>query len=409
MPFEYINELLNLPEVNIVNVEIEDDHAIIEVTPVDYVQNCPCCQSSSVIRNGIPYKRNIRHLAAFDKTVDLRIPAISLFCKTCHATFTWTYTFVEFKKRYTKAFSAFLARQTYGTTVEQISDEQQVPYSTMERIFKRELHEKSEQIQKQVYQEAVERDNLVLGIDDFAIRKGHTYNTGLHDLKGGRFLDVISGRKGDELRDYAEKHPLFKQLNPVAVVIDLAKMYHTFCAEWFPNAIRIADRFHVNRYVTEALQDVRRSVQTNLSSQAQKSLKAKARLLIKRADDLTKEEAVIVQECLSYDKRLENTYKWKEDFITWYDCAPDVKTATIWFERWCEQGQALSLVEVEECLKTMYNWKEEIINYHRLRYTNAAVEGRNNRIKALQRRLYFTRNQSVYKERIIVECNRDLA
>ncbi|WP_017727075.1 transposase [Halalkalibacterium ligniniphilum] len=68
-------------------------------------------------------------------------------------------------------------------------------------------------------------------------------------------------------------------LNPVAVAMDLAKAYHTFCQEWFSRAIRIADRFHVNRYVTEALQDVRRMVQKDLSSHAKKKLKANARLL----------------------------------------------------------------------------------------------------------------------------------
>ena len=261
MPFQYINELLHLPEVKVIHVEIEECHATIELEPVKQVQPCPCCHSSSVIRNGTPYKRTIRHLAAFDKSVDLLIPAIYLACKDCEATFIWDYSFVEPKKRYTKAFSALLARQTYGTTVEHISHEQQVPYSTMERIFKHDLHEKSEQIQQQVYQEAIERENLVLGIDDFAIRKGHTYNTGLHDLKGGRFLDVIHGRNGEELQKYAEKHEYFKLLNPMAIVMDLAKAYHTFCKEWFPNAIRIADRFHVNRYVTEALQEVRRMVQ----------------------------------------------------------------------------------------------------------------------------------------------------
>ena len=213
MPLHYINALLDLPEVKIVNVEIEKHHAIIELIPVDSVQECPCCHSSSVIRNGVPYKRNVRHLAVFDKSVDLRFPAICLLCKECGATFTWTYPFVEPKKRYTNVFSSFLARQTHGTTVAHTSNEHQVPYSTMERIFKRDLHEKSEQIQKQVYQEAVERNGLVLGIDDFAIRKGHTYNSGLHDLKGGRFLDVIHGRKGEELRDYAEKHDRFKLLN----------------------------------------------------------------------------------------------------------------------------------------------------------------------------------------------------
>src|SRR5699024_7219410 len=128
-----------------------------------------------------------------------------------------------------------------------------------------------------------------------------------------------------------------------AVVMDLAKAYHTFCKDWFPGAIRIADRFHVNRYVTEALQDVRRLVQKDLSPQAKKRLKSKARLLNKREEDLTEEERTIVQECLGYDVRLAETYEWKEGFITWYDCAPNVKIARIWFERWYNRGKSIGL------------------------------------------------------------------
>ncbi|GIO23007.1 transposase [Oceanobacillus sp. J11TS1] len=164
MPYQYINELLDLPEIKIVNIEIEEDHAIIELTPVNHTQDCPYCHSTFVKRNGIPYKRDIRHLAAFEKSVDLRIPAICLACNDCYSTFTWEYSFVEPKKRYTKAFSTHLARQTYGATVTYTSMEEQVPYSTIERISKRNLHEKSEEIQEQVYQDAVERENLVLGI-----------------------------------------------------------------------------------------------------------------------------------------------------------------------------------------------------------------------------------------------------
>ncbi|TYR80508.1 transposase [Priestia megaterium] len=48
----------------------------------------------------------------------------------------------------------------------------------------------------------------------------------------------------------------------------------------------------------------------------------------------------------------------------------------------------------------MKNWQEEICNYHSLRFTNAVVEGKNNKIKALQRRHYFTRNPNCYKQRI---------
>lgn len=103
-------------------------------------------------------------------------------------------------------------------------------------------------------------EGLVLGIDDFAIKKGHTYNTGIHNLRGETMLDVLDGRKLENLRTYARQHPDFLRPKPKAVVMDLAQAYHTWIRECFPEAIRIADRFHVHGYVIESVQTVRKSV-----------------------------------------------------------------------------------------------------------------------------------------------------
>ena len=84
---------------------------------------------------------------------------------------------------------------------------------------------KSRSVQAACKEKAIASSQLVLGIDDFAIRKGHTYNTGLHDLRGGTFLDVIPGRRLEELRSYYQENPLWADLQPAAVVMDLAKGY----------------------------------------------------------------------------------------------------------------------------------------------------------------------------------------
>lgn len=93
----------------------------------------------------------------------------------------------------------------------------------------------------------------MLGIDDFAIKKGHTYNTGIHNLRGETMLDLWAGRKLEDLREYAQANPHFLALKPKTVVMDLAKAYHTWIAECFPQAIRIADRFHVHGYVIQSV------------------------------------------------------------------------------------------------------------------------------------------------------------
>ena len=331
-----------------------------------------------------------------------------MMCKHCEASFVWQYECVAPGERYTKQFKASLPSHVLGATVTHAAKLNHTPATTVERIFKQWMESESSLVQVACKEKALESSQLVLGIDDFAIRKGHTYNTGLHDLRGGTFLDVIPGRTLEELRAYYQEHPQWAELQPVAVVMDLAKGYHTFIKEVYPSAIRIADRFHVNRYVIETLQLIRRQVQKDLSSRARQQLKQNHRLLGKRNDQLTDNEAILVNQFLQYSEVLCAVYEWKESFITWYDCSASHALAELGFVRWLDQGEQIGHSAVQECLKTMKNWQKEICNYHHLRFTNAAVEGRNNKIKALQRRHYFTRNPKHYKQRILLECNEEL-
>lgn len=158
--------------------------------------------------------------------------------------------------------------------------------------------------------------------------------------------------------------------------MDLAQAYHTFVKTMYPAAIRIADRYHVNRYVTEALQNIRKSVQKELSPFAKKDLKKYFRILGKRNDQLTANEQVTLQRLLSYSPLLKCVYWWKEAFIEWYDCSATYELAKKGFQRWLNVGEQIEHPAVQDCLSTMKNWQEEICNYHQLRFTNAAVEGK---------------------------------
>lgn len=219
-------------------------------------------------------------------------------------------------------------------------------------------------------------------------------------------LDLLPGRKLADLRNYAKSHPEFMLLKPKAVVMDLAKAYHTWISECFPKAIRIADRFHVHGYVIVALQKIRKTIQSELSPRAKAWLKANHRLLNPQVESLSAESKKTLEELLGYSPLLRKCWEWKEAFTTWYNYSPNAETATNGFNRWCEQGDKIDHEAVKSGLKTMRNWKNEIINYHRCRWTNATIEGRHNRIKAYQRRHYFTRNRDRYKTGILVECNR---
>lgn len=406
MHLQDITDLLNLQGVVVSKFMYGYEDAVyITLEPVEHTQNCPCCNSSNIIRRGSAGYRKIRHLPIFEYKTILRAPRIKMSCNDCCACFTWQYTFVTGKSRYTDIYKENISKRVPGATVSHCSQTSDVPYSTVERIYKSYVDSIVPQIQEKVILESNNTNKLVLGIDDFAIRKGHTYNTGIHDLRNGTLLEIIPGRKLEELRKHKEVNPKLFELKPYAVVMDLASYYHTFAQEVYPNAIRIADRFHVNGYAIEALHGVRKRISQELPSYGRILLKRNKSILEKRNENLTTKEKVILEQLLSLSPQLKAVYEWKEKLIEWYDCCTSTIQAENLFNKWCKKGHLLNIQEIDAALITFENWAQEIINYHRCRYTNAAVEGRNNKIKALQRRHYFTRNKNYYKGRIMLECN----
>lgn len=409
MQTHYINEMLDIPELKIRQIlPMSTDEVHIELTPVAQKQCCPICRSDEfVILKGSNGVRKVRHLPVFEKKVYLLLSAIRMLCSKCEAGFVWDYSCVGPKKRYSNLFRERAAKQALGSTAAHSARMQQAPATTVQQMHNEFVPRECERLAEQAWKQAKESRGLVLGVDDFAIKKGHTYNTGIHDLKGEMMLDLLPGRKLEDLRAYAQQHPDFLQLAPKAVVMDLARAYHTWISECFPNAIRIADHFHVHGYVIEAVQEVRKAVQNTLAPRAKALLKMYHRLLNPKLESLPVESKTRLDELLSYSSLLRNVWEWKESFTLWYDYSSSVEVAKLGFERWCKQGEQMDHEAVRSTLKTMRNWQEEIINYHRCRWTNATVEGRHNRIKAFQRRHYFMRNRDHYKAGILVECNRN--
>ncbi|OXM13929.1 ISL3 family transposase [Paenibacillus herberti] len=408
MPLHYINELLGLPELQlhtIVSIDTKEVH--LEASPVTYKQPCPGCHSEQdVKRDGRNASRKIRHLSIFGKKSYLHVPSIRMACTRCQISFVWMYDFVGPKQRYSWAFRTQTVEQAFGSTATHSAKMQEVPVSTVQRMHQDALPAESKRLTEQAWCEAQNTSGLVLGIDDFAIKKGHTYNTGIHNLRGETMLDLFPGRKLEALRAYAKQHPDFLALKPKAVVMDLAQAYHTWIRECFPNAIRIADRFHVHGYVIESVQAVRKSVQHTLAPRARAILKSHHHLLNPPAETLSDKGRTELDILLGYSPLLRQVWEWKEAFSRWYDHSLNVHVACLGFQRWCQQGESVNHDAVRSALKTMRNWEAEIVNYHRCRWTNATVEGRHNRIKAYQRRRYFMPNQTFYKAGILIECNR---
>ena len=217
-----------------------------------------------------------------------------------------------------------------------------------------------------------------------------------------RILDILPDRRGSTIQSYL--HSFSNRQDVQYVVMDMNQGYRDIARAFFPQAKIVIDRFHVARYCTWAMDDVRRAVQKHLLPASRKHFKRSRRLLIARRALLSEEDRAAVDVMLHFSERLYQAYALKELFFQFMD-AKSSSTAAELLSKWFDAYDRLQLPEFSPCRRMLKNWKPYILNAFDCPYSNAFTEGCNNAIKALKRVAFGFRNFSNFRARILQVAN----
>ena len=236
----------------------------------------------------------------------------------------------------------------------------------------------------------------------------------LMDIETHRTLDIILSRRNRYLRGYFLRYDRSARLAVQTVTVDLYTPYRRLIRELFPNAIIIADHFHVVAQAYRALNQIRIQAMNRAGKGTRqwRALKHFWKLILTPASELKYDnywrranfgyaqltDIELIHRLLDFDENLAHAYRYYQSLILAVGQRSRSRLNQLLTTKLTVLPQPLQKVQ-----RTLRQHKEEILHSFKYEgYTNGPVEGTNNKIKVIKRVAYGFRNFANFSIRILL-------
>jgi transposase len=342
-------------------------------------------------------ERSWRHLDTmqFETILTARIPRTK--CPDCGVK-TCEVPWAEPHGRFTLMFEAFAIRVL------------QAAASTEQARLLLGLSWKSVQ---QIMDRAVERgledreldDIEHVGIDEKSFGRGHDYISVLTDIDGSRVLEVSKGRDEAAANDLWEAFTEEQKENIQAVAMDMWQAFEKSAKTHVPEAEIVHDRFHISKYLNEAVDKVRRQEHKALMKEGDARLKGSKQLWLFNPENLRDAQWEHFEALKEVELKTSRAWAIREQF-RWFWEYTYAGNAKKFFARWYQWASRCQLEPVKKVAKMIKNRLDNILTWFRHRISNGPAEGFNSRIQSIKSAARGFRNFANYRTRILFFCGK---
>jgi transposase len=247
-------------------------------------------------------------------------------------------------------------------------------WNTVERAVERGFARKNKTIPERI------------GIDEKSVGKGHRYETLVYDLDRGTVEFVCEDRSQESLEQY------FRQFTPEelktvrVVTMDMWEPYIAATRNCIPDADRkiVFDRFHVMRYVVDAVDSVRKGENRTLIKQGEEILKGTRYLWLWNKENIPEYRQEEFAELRKSNLKVGRAWALKEQLREMWDYRY-TECMRKFFNRWYRWAIRSRLGPMMKAARTLHRHIDNIVTYARHRITNAMGESINSRIEKVKR------------------------
>lgn len=386
------NTILNLPGFTI--KKVSGHQPILFELVYHKKPRCPHCHSFQV-RKKDSCIREVKHEMFGHRTSLLRFKSFKFYCNACKRYGRQQFPGIGKYQRATHRLQTqIFHHHTKGISQKDLSQSFRLGKATIERWY----HNHYQLEEKEILNASCP---TVLGIDEHFFSQTQGFATTLCDLKKHKVFDIVKGRSEGELTDYLNQ---LKGKERVKIVcMDLSSTYRSIVKKHFPNAMIVADRFHVVRLMQHQCMKSFRELSDNI-----KYNRGVLAALRTKPERLTEERKALRDSFFKENPVIESLYLFQQrmhalllkKMMNKKQCRHLVKE----FLEAIDMMKKSPFMPLKKLAKTFNQWKEEIARMWRFTKSNGITEGFHRKMKLIQRRAYGFRNFENYRTRVRVLC-----
>lgn len=251
-----------------------------------------------------------------------------------------------------------------------------------------------------------------LAIDETSVSKGELYTVVTNRDRHGRersLVAIVAGTKADTVIAALERIPEELLESVEEVTLDLSDSMRKIVRRCFHKAVRVIDRFHVQKLACDAVQEIRikhRWEAIKETSEAimqakkdgvkyepecysngdtKRELLARSRyLLFKSAEKWTESQKARAKILFELYPDIKQAYSLSHSLRMNFAKATTKPAAMLNLARWYDKVEKAGIPSFNIIAKTFQEHYSEILNFYHKRSTNAAAESFNSKIKSFR-------------------------
>lgn len=244
-----------------------------------------------------------------------------------------------------------------------------------------------------------------VGIDEKSFLKGHKYASLMVDIDGERVLDVVEGRTLEAANALWQNLPTEVRASLDAVAMDIWDAFITSTKANAPQADIVHDKFHISKYLNEAVDKVRRKEHKEFMSEGNETLKGAKYLFLKNPENMSDNERERFKALRMDNLKAGRAWSIKEQFSEFWTYSYQA-SAKKFFDQWYWWATHSRLKPMADVAKLMKRHLDNILTYLRHQITNAMMEGFNSKIQTIKANARGYRNFANYRIAILFYCGK---